>query len=120
MIRIAIPCHGDQVSAHFGHAESFAFFDVDPNSGAIKGEYHLDPPPHQPGVLPEWIAGQQAQVVLAGGIGVRAEQLFRQHGIELVAGITTGTPRAAVTAYLNGTLDASNEVCDHDGHHDCH
>lgn len=120
MKRIAIPCMGDQVSAHFGHASEFVFYDVDPQNGQIAGEERLTAPPHEPGVLPGWIAEQKAHVVLVSGIGGRAQQLFAQHGIEVVPGISGGDPRAVAQAYLQGNLATSDNACTHDEQHGCH
>ena len=113
MKRIAIPCENGQVCEHFGHAPEFVFFDADPDTGEIRGEYHLSPPVHQPGVLPAWIAEQRANVLLAGGIGGRARALFNQHGVDVVAGVAAGDARATVEAYLKGTLVTGENACDH-------
>lgn len=116
MKRIAIPCEGNRVSAHFGHAPQFAFFDADPDSRQIRGAQTLDAPPHEPGALPAWIAEQGASVVLTGGMGGRAQQLFAARGIEVVVGVSAEQPRAAVEAYLRGELQTGGNVCGHDGH----
>ena len=113
MKRIAIPCEGDQLSAHFGHAPQFLFFDVDPQTKQITAEEALTPPPHEPGVLPAWVAQQRATVILAGGMGGRAQQLFAQHGVDVVVGVPSGPARAAVEAYLNGQLTSGENLCDH-------
>ncbi len=119
MKRIAVPCEGEQVSAHFGHASQFNIYDADDN-GQITNTQTLIPPAHEPGVLPAWLAQQHANVILAGGIGTRAQQLFAQHGIEVVAGVSDSDPRIAVQAYLEGTLQARDNSCSQDGTHGCH
>ena len=113
MIRIALPCDGSETVSHFGHAPKFAFFDVDPDSQAIVGTEVLDPPPHQPGVLPPWIADQGATVVLTPGMGGRAVQLFAERGVEVVLGIEPGDARSTVAAYLDRTLQSGANACDH-------
>lgn len=107
------------MSAHFGHAAQFAFFDTDPQTGKIQAEEIIDSPPHQPGALPAWIAQHKATVVLAGGMGGRARELFAQHGIEVVVGVSAEQPRQAVEAYLRGALSAGENICDH-GRRKCH
>ena len=114
MIRIALPCDGSQTVSHFGHAPKFVFFEADPETHEIVGEEILDPPPHQPGVLPVWIAERGANVVLAPGMGGRASQLLTEHGVEVVVGIEPGDPRTIVAAYLDGALASGANVCDHD------
>lgn len=120
MKRIAVPTDNGQVCGHFGHAPQFSFFDADPESGEIRGEHHLEPPEHSPGVLPGWIAQQRANVVLAAGMGGRARELFAEQGIEVVVGVLAGDPRQAVEAYLKGTLSSGQNACSHDERRGCH
>lgn len=77
-------------------------------------------PPHRPGFLPGWLHEQGADVILAGGMGVRAQQIFSERGIQVVIGTPTDTARALATAYLEGHLVAGANPCDHhaDGGHD--
>ncbi len=119
MPRIAIPCENNQVCPHFGHAPQFAFFNIDPDGSGISEPEFRDAPPHEPGVLPRWIAEQGATVVLSGGMGGRAQQLLNQSGIDVVTGVTEADPRAAAQAYAKGTLAASGNACDH-GRGGCH
>jgi ATP-binding protein involved in chromosome partitioning len=118
-MRIAIPLQQGKFSQHFGGAESFAFYNVDETSRAI-GERHLDTPPeHGRGIFPVWLRNQGATVILAGGMGPRAIDILGQQGIEVVLGVRGEDPDAVVQSYLNGTLDASGEVCHEHGYHDC-
>jgi predicted Fe-Mo cluster-binding NifX family protein len=112
-MRVATPCTGQQLAQHFGHASEFVFFDADPSSGEITNEQVIASPPHQPGLLPQWLADHGAEVILAAGMGGRARQLFDQHGIEVVVGVSAGTAREAVEAYLKGTLVSGSNPCDH-------
>ena len=113
-MRVAVPCEGQQVSAHFGHASHFAFFDADPDTGQVEGEQVVGAPPHQPGLLPPWLAQHGANVILAGGMGGRARDLFGQHGITVVTGIQESSPKRAVELYLAGQLATRANPCDHD------
>lgn len=112
-MRIAIPCDGQRVATHFGHASRFALFEVDAESKRIVGEESADAPPHQPGLLPQWLAERGANVVLAGGMGMRARELFAERGIETVVGVQMSDPRQAAEAYVSGSLSAGANPCDH-------
>ena len=57
-MRIAIPVSDGKLSAHFGHCEAFALLEVDKESGTITGQTMAPSPPHQPGMLPGWLAEQ--------------------------------------------------------------
>lgn len=115
MKRIALPCEDGQVCAHFGHAPEFRVFDVEPVSATIQSETSLASPPHQPGLLPVWLAEQGVHAVLAGGMGGRARDLLAEQGIDVVVGVESGDARAAVQAYLNGNLAGGDNACDHTG-----
>ena len=112
-MRIAIPLANGMLSAHFGHCERFALIDVDGQPRTIVKREDISAPPHQPGLLPPWLAEQGARLVIAGGMGQRAQALFAQHGIEVLVGAPAGTPEDLVRAYLAGTLAAGENLCDH-------
>jgi predicted Fe-Mo cluster-binding NifX family protein len=112
-MRIAVPVAGGRLAMHFGHCEHFALFDVDRAGGVIL-DRRLEPaPPHAPGLLPRWLAEQGADVILAGGMGQRAQALFAEAGIEVVVGAPAEDPEQLVAAYLAGTLACGENVCDH-------
>lgn len=112
-MRIAIPVTDGKLSAHFGHCEEFALVDVDEQTREIANVTKLLPPAHEPGVLPEWLSEQKADVVIAGGMGQRAQQLFAQNNIKVVVGASDQSPEELVSAYLNNTLETGDNVCDH-------
>jgi ATP-binding protein involved in chromosome partitioning len=112
-MRIAIPMAQGQLCLHFGHCEEFAIVDVDSQEKRVSGIHHQVPPAHAPGVLPQWLGQQKVTVVIAGGMGSRAQALFAQNGIQVVTGATAGGPEDVVTAYLNGTLQTGANICDH-------
>lgn len=118
-MKIAIPLAEGRLCNHFGHCQEFAFVDV--REGIVTGVTKKTPPPHEPGVFPAWVAKEGAEVVLAGGMGERAQTLFRQNGVKVVCGITEGSPEEVAKAYLKGTLATGANPCSHDedGHH-CH
>lgn len=112
-MRIAIPMAEGKLSMHFGHCERFALLDVDPGSGAVLGREDLEPPPHQPGLLPPWLAERGVNLVIAGGMGQRARQIFESNGVMVVVGASPDSPERVVAAYLAGTLETGENVCDH-------
>jgi ATP-binding protein involved in chromosome partitioning len=112
-MRIAIPLADGKLCMHFGHCERFALIDVDTTSKNIVGREDVVPPPHQPGLLPPWIAERGAKLVIAGGMGQRAISLFAEQGITVVVGAPADTPERLVAGYLEGTLKTGGNVCDH-------
>lgn len=112
-MRIAIPVVQGRLSAHFGHSEQFAILEADEQGkDTFKKSMH-EAPPHEPGLLPRWLRELGAEVIIAGGMGQRAQQLFAQNGITVVVGAPADTPERLAAAYLNGTLQAGENICDH-------
>ena len=110
---IALPVAGGLLCAHFGHCEQFALFDVDTEKKEIRGARQLAPPPHEPGVLPEWLHSQGATQVIAGGMGRRAQDLFAARGIRVLVGAPVSEPGSIVRDYLDGKLELATNPCDH-------
>ncbi len=112
-MKIAIPLAAGRLCMHFGHCEQFALVEVDPASQTIVSSRPMTPPPHEPGVLPRWLAQQGAAVIIAGGMGQRAQALFAESGIAVVTGAPAEGPETLARAYLAGTLVVGENVCDH-------
>ena len=112
-MKIAIPVADGKLCMHFGHCEQFALVDVSEDKKTITATNLLTPPPHEPGVLPRWLHEQGANIIIAGGMGQRAQGLFTQNGIEVVVGAPALAPQEVVESYLNGTLEVGSNVCDH-------
>ena len=98
---------------HFGHCTSFALVEVDDQTKKILGREDITAPPHEPGLLPPWLAKQGANMIIAGGMGQRAQGLFTENGIRVVVGAAAETPETLVRQYLAGTLATGENVCDH-------
>ena len=112
-MKVAIPMAEGRLCAHFGHCQQFALLDVDEKTGKPTAQKLLTPPPHEPGVLPRWLHELGANVIIAGGMGNRAQQLFVESGIKVVVGAPTQTPEQLVADYLAGTLQSGTNLCDH-------
>jgi predicted Fe-Mo cluster-binding NifX family protein len=108
-MRIAISADTDlglesMVSPHFGRCPHYALVDVEGQTitsvKTVPNPYYQE---HVPGVVPEFINKQGANVMLTGGMGQRAVAFFEQFGIQPVTG-ASGTVRAAVCQFLDGQL----------------
>lgn len=111
-MKFAIPTYQGKLCAHFGHCEAFALIDTD-SEGKVVNENYVTPPPHEPGLLPPWLAQQGVNCIIAGGMGSRAQQLFAQQGVRVVTGAQAESPREVVEQYLKGTLQTGANTCDH-------
>ena len=112
-MRIAIPLAEGRLAMHFGHCAEFALIDVDTESKTITNEPADVPPPHEPGVLPKWLHDKGADIIIAGGMGSRAQKLFCDNGIQVIVGAPSAPARELVTAWMDGTLQTGDNVCQH-------
>ncbi len=102
------------MSPHFGRCEEFMLVDVNPDSQSVTQTQTLPAPPHQPGLLPTWLAEQGATVIIAAGMGSRAQALFSESRMEVVLTDAAGLdPHTLFRAFLSGTLKVGHNICDH-------
>lgn len=112
-LRIAVPVVQGCLSAHFGHCEEFALFDVDVEKKEILNRMNITAPPHEPGLLPVWLGERGTDVILAGGMGQRAQGLFTEKGIKVLVGASSDDPQKIIEGYLHGKLELGENICDH-------
>lgn len=108
---IAVPSSHGMLDAHFGHCHQFALLSVEDDK--IISETVINAPPHEPGLLPKFLAEKGVTDVIAGGMGNRAIQLFNQHQVNVFVGAPKQTPVEIATGFLNGSLVFSANYCDH-------
>jgi predicted Fe-Mo cluster-binding NifX family protein len=118
-MKVALPMVEGRFSEHFGGAEAFGLFDVDESKKTVVSHSIVQAPAHEKGAFPVWLRDQGASVILAGGMGPRAVQMFEQFGIKVVAGVAGGDPAAVVDAFLSGNLKTTGEVCSGGHLHNC-
>lgn len=116
-MRLAIARTGNDAAQHFGHCDNFVIFDLEDRQ--VTSRMVLNNPGHSPGVLPPFLAQHGVNVVIAGGMGQKARDLFAGNNIETITGLA-GSVDQILQAYLNNTLIATNETCSHEGHEDGH
>ncbi|WDV44275.1 NifB/NifX family molybdenum-iron cluster-binding protein [Clostridiaceae bacterium M8S5] len=114
-MKIAIPVEGKQLSSHFGYCEGFNIYIIE-NKEVVSTEY-LQNPGHKPGLLPRLLGEAKVNVVVAGGMGSRAQELFAENGIEVLTG-AAGIADEIIKEYIKGNIVSTGEVCSHD--HDDH
>lgn len=112
-MKIAIPTSEGKLCMHFGHCEVFTIFNVNEKTQKIESTETKIPPPHEPGVLPKWLGELGVNVIIAGGMGMRAQELFAANNVKVIVGASGDTPESTVKSYLTGTLTTGANVCDH-------
>nr|WP_320000433.1 NifB/NifX family molybdenum-iron cluster-binding protein [uncultured Draconibacterium sp.] len=110
--KIAVPVDESGIlDGHFGHCKYFALLDVEDTT--IVNEERLTPPPHEPGVLPKWLAEKGVTDVLAGGMGHKAIQIFNYNNVNVFVGAPQLSAGELVQGYLNETIEFTANYCDH-------
>ncbi|MDD3621733.1 MAG: NifB/NifX family molybdenum-iron cluster-binding protein [Methanofollis sp.] len=117
-MKLAIAQDGEIVSAHFGHCESYAIFDIEDGKGVRQAD--LLSPGHEPGRLPVFLAEHGVNTVVAGGMGPRAVDLFHMNGIEVYLGVS-GEIDAVAAEFAAGKLSSGESTCTHgeEEHENC-
>jgi len=108
------------VSHHFGRCPYFVLVNVEDQEvqdvQVIENPYYEH---HQPGMVPDFIHSQGAEVMISGGMGRRAIGFFQQLGIQSATG-GSGTARVALESYLNGDLQSAEPCRESERHGDDH
>lgn len=110
--KIAVPVDENGVlDAHFGHCKYFALVETKENS--IISQNLVTPPPHEPGVIPRWIAEQGVTDVLAGGMGQKAIQIFNYNNVNVFVGAPKQTAKELAQGFLDSSIEFTANYCDH-------
>ncbi len=108
---LAIPTIDKKLCAHFGHCEQFAV--IETQDQKITNIEYLNPPAHQPGTYPRFLAGKGISTIISGGMGMKAKEIFDQNNIEVYMGINSDNPEVLVQQYLGNQLRNAENMCDH-------
>lgn len=115
MIKIAVASENEKVTEHFGHCENFNIFETEDNR--IIESHTIANPGHKPGFLPNFLNDMGVKVIISGGMGGGAIDIFNEKGIEVIVG-ATGTAKNAAENYLQGNLKSTGSVCHQHQHAD--
>lgn len=114
-MKIAVASEKNTVTGHFGHCENFNIYTAE--QGRITKAESVPNPGHRPGFLPNFLSDMGINVIISGGMGGGAVEIFNEKGIEVITGARGGAKKAA-EAYLRGELKSSGSVCHEHAHHD--
>lgn len=99
------------VDGHFGHCKEFVIYTIKENE--VKEVKYVIPPEHTPGSFPRFLGKQGVDVIITGGMGAMAINLFKQQEIDVVLG-AKGRIDVNLSEYLGGFLTSKGSVCEHD------
>lgn len=116
-MKIAVASEMGIVTEHFGHCEYFAIFQVE-NNHIVKRD-SVQNPGHKPGFLPNFLNEMGVNVIISGGMGGGAVEMFNERGIEVIIG-ANGDVNIAAEQYLRGVLKSTGSIChEHVQHDNC-
>jgi predicted Fe-Mo cluster-binding NifX family protein len=91
-----------EVGAHFGRCPYYLLVDTDDQT--VTGSRVVANPyfeVHRPGVMPRFIRDLGSNVIIAGGMGPKAIEMFHDFGIDVATG-ATGSVSTVLGSYLRG------------------
>ena len=113
-MKIAVTYDNGEIFQHFGHTEQFKLYDIE--NGKVVASEVVGTNGSGHGALAGFLAEQQVQVLICGGIGGGAQNALAQAGIKLFGGCS-GNADQAVEALLEGQLNYDADVkCSHHDH----
>ncbi len=114
-MKIAVASEGKMVTGHFGHCQNFNIFEIE-NNNIVKSD-SIPNPGHKPGFLPNFLNDLGVNVIISGGMGGGAVEIFNEKGIEVITG-AEGNAETAVKNYVQGELKSNEVICHEHQHHD--
>ncbi len=114
-MKIAISTENGYVSAHFGRCPSYTIVDIE--AGRVVDRREIPNPGHQPGFLPNYLSERGVSVIIAGGMGPRAQGLFAEKKIQTITGVQ-GPIDEVIDLFLRQELKSGQDLCDHGSRHD--
>jgi len=120
MKKIAIPVANGKLSAHFGHAPYFYLYHIDGKK--ILKEEMQTPPPHEFGVIPNWLNEIEVTDLITGGIGPKAVDILNNKNINVFTGAPVEHPQKIIKDFLSDNLTTTANMCNHDAddhEHNC-
>lgn len=114
-MKIAVASNNKLVTEHFGHCENFNIYEVEGCN--IVSHKSIPNPGHRPGFLPNFLNDMGVSVVISGGMGSGAVDIFNEKGIEVIIG-ARGNADIVVMDYIQGKLKSTGSICHEHAHHD--
>jgi predicted Fe-Mo cluster-binding NifX family protein len=118
-MKIAVASEGRMVAQHFGHCEGFNVFTA--REGKLTDGRFVQNPGHKPGFLPNYLNDMGVNVIISGGMGEGAIEIFNEKAIQVVTG-ASGEAEEAARSFLEGRLESTGSVChehQHSGSDSC-
>lgn len=111
-MKIAVNYENGEIFQHFGRTEQFKVYDVEDGRVVSAQVMSTGGTGHE--ALADFLAGNEIQVVICGGLGGGMQMALNMVGIAVISGVQ-GSADEAVEAYLRGELESAGVNCNHHG-----
>jgi len=108
-MKIAISTDSGFVSAHFGRCPVFTIAEIE--DGKVLKIEEINNPGHQPGFLPAFLAKQDVNYIICGGMGNRAQSIFAEKAITPIIGVA-GKINEIIDQFAQGRLQGGVSLCE--------
>ena len=106
-MKIAISTDQDRVAGHFGRCPAFTIADIE--KGKVINRVTIENPGHRPDFLPKYLNKKGVNIVVSGGMGGRAQELFTNQNIDII--FATGKIDHVLKDLANNTLQSLQNTC---------
>ena len=107
-MKIAISTDNGKVAQHFGRCSQYQKVEI--VNDEVNNINVVDKPRHTPVALPKYLNNQDCDLIIAGGMGRRAQGFFREFGIDWIIGVQ-GDIEQVIEDYINGSLESGESLC---------
>ncbi len=107
-MKLCIATSDGQVAEHFGYCQEFTIFDIQDKK--IVNKQAIENPGHKPGFLPNFLHQQGVTIMVSGGMGQSALNIFESHNIKVVTGLK-GSVDDIAKSCIEGSLEGSSSAC---------
>ena len=108
LVKLGISTDNGQVAQHFGRCPQFTIVEIEDDE--VKSKEVLDNPGHAPGKVPKFINDQGCDMMIAGGMGRKAQGYFQDFGIDWIVGVQ-GDIDQVIEDFIKGTLQSGESLC---------
>ena len=103
-----------KLAHHFGRCPYYIFVSLEKNN--VESVETKESPffnGHEPGVVPQFVSNEGANVIIAGGMGPRAIEWFEKLGVKPITGVS-GRVKEVLDDYLAGKLSGAKPCNEHE------
>lgn len=121
-MKLAISTDNNQVAKHFGRCTAYTIVEIEDEK--VKEKKVIPNPGHAPGAIPKFLNGKGCDLIIAGGMGRKAQEFFQNFGIDWIIGVQ-GDVEQVIRNFINNDLEVGDSTCTHGegkgtGYRDCH